>query len=153
MEIHTWNAITSVSNVKTILKLLEQRVINVYPIQFQKEGQLEKVRALIDSGSKVNAMTPAFVARLGLITRVTNVGAKKIDGSPLETYGMASAEFLLQDNLEKVRFFEETFLLADTSVEVVLRMPFLSLGNADFQFGAEKIYLEVVHHCKGPTHY
>ena len=139
MEIHTWNAITSVSNVKTILKLLEQRVINVYPIQFQKEGQLEKVRALIDSGSKVNAMTPAFAARLGLITRATNAGVQKIDGSQLETYGRASAGFLLQDSLEKVQFFEETFLLADTSVEVVLKMPFIFFSNADFQFGAGEL--------------
>ena len=45
------------------------------PAEFQKEGQLEKVRALIDSGSEVNAMTPAFAARLGFITRATNLGA------------------------------------------------------------------------------
>ena len=77
-------------------------------------------------------MTPAFAARLGLITRATNVGAQKIDGSPLETYSMALAGFLLQDSLERVRFFEETFLLADTSVEVVLGMPFHSLAMQTF---------------------
>ncbi len=51
---------------------------------------------------------------------------------------MVSASFLLQDSLGRIRFFEETFLLADTSMEVVLGMPFLALSNADFQFGGEK---------------
>ncbi len=52
---------------------------------------------------------------------------------------MALARFLLQDNLGRVWFFEETFLLADTSMEVALRMPFLALNNVDFQFGAKKL--------------
>ena len=83
-------------------------------------------------------MTPGFAAKIGITPRLTNVGAQKIDGSPLETYNMVSAEFLLQDSLEKVRFFEETFLLANTNMEVVLGMPFLSLSNADFQFNARE---------------
>ena len=33
IEIHTWNAITSVSNVKTILELLEQKTIDAYFLQ------------------------------------------------------------------------------------------------------------------------
>ncbi len=47
---------------------------------------------------------------------------------------MASARFSIQDSLGRVRFFEETFLLADTSMEVVLGMPFLSLSNANVEF-------------------
>ncbi len=38
-------------------------------------------------------MTLAFAAKLGLRPRPTNVGAQKIDGSPLETHGMALARF------------------------------------------------------------
>ena len=79
-------------------------------------------------------MTPAYAAELGLTTRKTSVGAQKIDGLPLETYGMALTRFSVQDSLGRVRFFEETFLLADTSMEVVLGMPFLSLSNADVEF-------------------
>ncbi len=52
---------------------------------------------------------------------------------------MVSASFSLQDSLERVRFFEKTFLLADTSMEVVLGIPILALSNANFQFGAEKL--------------
>ena len=101
-----------------------------YPVQFQ-EGQT-KVKALIDFGSEVNAMTLAYTAQLGLTTWKTSIGAQKINGLPLETYKMVSASFLLQDSLGRARFFDKTFLLANTSIEVVLKMPFLAFNNADF---------------------
>ncbi len=63
-----------------------------YPVQFQGS---QNVKALIDSGSEVNAMTPAYAAELGLTTRKSSVGAQKIDGSSLETYGMVTASFSL----------------------------------------------------------
>ena len=44
-----------------------------YPARFQ--GDQEQVRALLDSGSEVNAMSPAYAERLGLKTWKTNVGA------------------------------------------------------------------------------
>ncbi len=106
-----------------------------YPFQFQAQ----QVKTLIDSGNRVNAMTPAFAAKLSLSTRPTGVGVQKIDGSPLATYGMAVTAILLQDSLGKLWFFEETFLLAETSMKVVLGMPFLAFSNADFQFGAERL--------------
>ncbi len=94
--------------------------------------------ALIDSGSEVNAITPVYAAELGLTTRKTSVGGQKIDGSPPETYDMVSTCFLLQDSLGTIRFFEGTFMLANTSMEVILGMLFLALSNADLQFSAEK---------------
>ncbi len=107
-----------------------------YPVRFQ-EGQ--PIKALINSGNEVNAITSAYAAELGLTTRKTSVGAQKIDGSPLENYNIISASFLLQDSLGRVQFFKETFLLADTSMEVVLGMSFLALNNANFLFSAEKL--------------
>ena len=47
---------------------------------------------------------------------------------------MVLADFQVEDKLGKARFFQETFLLADISAEVVLGMPFLTLSNADVQF-------------------
>lgn len=79
-------------------------------------------------------MTPTFIAKLGLRPRPTNVGIQKIDGLPLETYSMTSAMFLVWDSLERVGFFEKTFLLANTNIELVLKMPFLSLSNANVKF-------------------
>ena len=60
-----------------------------YPIRFQEE----QVRALLNSGSKVNAMNSDYARKLGLKIRRTNIGAKKIDGSALETFGMVIADF------------------------------------------------------------
>ena len=79
-------------------------------------------------------MTPIFGAKLGLFILPTCIGVQKIDGSTLKTYGINIAEFSTQDRLGKMRFFEENFLLADTSMDVVLEMPFLSFSNADVQF-------------------
>ncbi len=78
-------------------------------------------------------MIPVYAAKLGLTSKKTSVKAQKIDGLPLETHGMALARFLFQNCLEMVWFLEETFLQADIFIEMVLRMSFLVLNNADFQ--------------------
>ena len=103
-----------------------------YLLRFQKDTA--GIRALVDLGSEVNAITPAYVAKLGLEVRKTDIRAQKIDSSTLETFGMVLADFQVEDKIERVRFFQETFLLADISAEVVLGMPFLTLSNADVQF-------------------
>ena len=103
-----------------------------YPLRFRKD--IADVRTLIDSGSEVNAMTPAYASKLGLRVRHTDVGAQKIDSSTLQTFGMVLANFQVEDKLGRTWFFQETFLLADISAEVVLGMPFLTFSNADVQF-------------------
>ncbi len=40
----------------------------------------------------------------------------------------------MEDKLGRARFFQETFLVANISVEVVLGMPFLTFSNADVVF-------------------
>ena len=105
-----------------------------YLILFQKN----KVQALINSGSKLNVITPVYAAELGLMTQKTSVWAQKIDGLPLATYNMASARFLIPDSLKRFWFFEKTFLLADTNMEVVLGMSFFSLSNANVEFAELK---------------
>ena len=83
-------------------------------------------------------MIPIYAAKLDFVICKTDIGAQKTDGSALETYGMVIAGFLVQDSLTKVWFFEETFLLANTSMEVVLEMPFLILSDIDIQFAEKK---------------
>ena len=79
-------------------------------------------------------MIPGYALKLGLKICPTNVEGQKIDGSTLEMFEMVLARFQVEDTLEGARFFQETFLLADLSVEVVLRMPFLTVNNADIKF-------------------
>ena len=108
-----------------------------YPVWFQEDQ--EQVKVLLDSGNKVNAMSPAYAKKLGLKTWKTNVGAQKIDGSALETFGMVIADFQVEDKGGRPRIFQETFLVADTIFEVVLEMFFLKISNANVAFGEETL--------------
>ena len=76
---------------------LKMRVLNkvpctCYPVQFCKDKG-KNVLALLDSESKVNAITPDHTAHLSLKIRMTDVGVQKIDRSSLATYGMVIAAF------------------------------------------------------------
>ena len=54
-------------------------------------------------------------------------------------FGMVLASFQVEDTLGRARFFQETFLLADLSIEVVLGMPFLTLSNTNIQFAQKEL--------------
>ena len=113
-----------------------------YPVRFRRkndEDEDKDVRALIDSGSEVNAMHPAYATKLGLRARKIDVGAQKIDGSHLDTFGMVIADCSVKDKLGRVRFFQETFLLPNIGLEVVLGMLFLTFSKADIQFAERKL--------------
>ena len=74
-----------------------------YPMQFRKDkGAI--IQALIDLGSKVNAMTPAYIAKLDFKICPTNVEAQKIDSSLVKTFGMVITGFQVEDKLGRVRF-------------------------------------------------
>ena len=84
-------------------------------------------------------MTPAYAKQLGFRTQETDVRAQKIDSSLLATYGMVIATFQVINKLGRTRFFQKTFLLADTTIEVVLGMPFLTLSNVNIQFAEKEL--------------
>ena len=101
-----------------------------YPIQFQEK----QVRALLDSGSKVNAMNSDYAWKLELKIQKTNIRAQKIDGSALETFGIVIVDFQVENKASRPRFFQETFLMIDTKFEMILEMPFLKISNVDMSF-------------------
>lgn len=70
-----------------------------YLVQFKRNYN---IKALLDSRSKINAMTLAYATELGLRPRATNVNIQEIDGSALEIYVMISASFSLQDRQKRV---------------------------------------------------
>ena len=63
-----------------------------------------------------------------------DVEVQKINSTTLDTYGMVVAAFSVTDKANRVKFFEETFLVANVSLEVVFKMPFLTLNGADVNF-------------------
>ena len=98
-----------------------------------------EVQALIDSRNEDNAMAPAYTKKLGLRVQKTDVGTQKIDGSPLKTYSIVIVGFQIQNKFGKTRFFQKTFLIADTSMEVVLGMPFLALSKVEVDFAKKEV--------------
>lgn len=98
-----------------------------------------EVRALIESESNVNGMVLGFALDLGLSIWKTNIGAQKIDGSLFRTHKIAIAIFFISDKLRKIWFFKEISLFADTSIEVVLRMPLLSFNNINNNFKVREL--------------
>ena len=89
---------------------------------------------LLDSKSKVNTIYPIFAKELSLSIRPTDVGTQKINGTTLDTYEMVVANFLMIDKANQVIFFEEIFLIANISLEVVFVILFLILSSANVDF-------------------
>ena len=106
-----------------------------YPVQFQGD----KIQALTNSGTKINKITSIFAVKLSFVTQKTDIGTQKLDGLLLATYEMVLAGFSIQDKFGKIWFFEKTFLLAETSMVIVLRMLFFTFSNTDVQFGEKKL--------------
>lgn len=82
---------------------------------------------------------PVYILEQGFRVYCINVKVKKIDGSILKTFRIVLASFQIKNKLWRARFFEETFLLADISMEIVLQMPFFILSNVDIKFNKKKL--------------
>lgn len=75
-----------------------------------------------------------FATRLSFHICKTNVGAKKIDGSKLETYEIVITSFQVDDNDKKFCVFEDTVLLANIGLNVTFEISFLTLKNIKVSF-------------------
>lgn len=100
------------------------------PITFKKKSVL----ALFDLYNEVNAICPTFTKELGFFVRSTDVDAHKIDGTMLNTYEIVVVAFSMTDKVNWVKFFEENFLVANISLEVVFGRSFLTLSSVDIDF-------------------
>ena len=129
---------TGASRKAPKLRVLDKVSCIYYPIQFCKDKGKDTL-ALLNSESKVNAITSAYVAHLSLKVGLTNVGMQKIDGFSVATYGIVIAAFQIVNKLGRSRFFQETFLLTDISMKVVLGMFFPTLNNVNVQFAEKEL--------------
>ena len=48
---------------------------------------------------------------------------------------MVITDFQMEDKGGRPRFFQEIFLVVDTQFEVILKMLFMKISNADISFG------------------
>ena len=63
------------ANKKAPEVVLDRAPYIYYLLQFQKDKKSAIIWALIDSGSEINAMTPAYAKQLGFRIRKTDVEA------------------------------------------------------------------------------
>ena len=134
----TFLLLTNASREAPKMRVLDKVPCICYPVQFRKDKGKD-ILALLDSKSKINAMTPVHAAHLGLKVKVSNVGMQKIVGSLLAIYSMVIITFQVVNKLVCSWFCQETFLLADIDMEVVSGMLFLTLNNANVQFAEKKL--------------
>lgn len=118
-------------------------------VKFQKD-KFRDLLTLINLKSEVNAMLPAYTKKLGLEIWKTNVSTQKIDELTLKIFRMVIASFEVEDKFEKAYFFQKTFLMANSSMEVILEMLFFSFSNADIFFIDKELFLrtppQIRHH-------
>ena len=84
-------------------------------------------------------MALLYASKLGFKTWKTDMGAQKIDSLLLKTFKIVMPSFQIIDTLFMAQFFQETFLLANTSMKMVLRMFFFTLNNTNIQFTEKKL--------------
>lgn len=84
-------------------------------------------------------MKPSFAMKLGFRICKTDVSAQKIDRSRMETDKMIIALFQVVNKNKNSCFLEETFSMADSSMDVVFRMLFISLSNVEVNLNNRKL--------------
>ena len=75
----------------------------------------------------------------GLSIRPTDVRAQKIDGITLDTHRMVVTAFSVVKKANRIKFFEEIFLVANVSPKVVLEILFLTMSGADVNFSGREL--------------
>lgn len=93
-----------------------------------------EILALINFRNKIYAINFFYAAKLGLQVQKFDVSAQKINNFFLEICNIVIIIFQIFDKFAYLEFFQETFLLADISMNGVFGMPILILRNADIQF-------------------
>ena len=93
---------------------------------------------LFDSERENNAIYPLFAKELGLPIGPINVRAQKTDSITLNIYEIVVTAFLVTNKANQIRFFKKSFLIANFSLEVVFKMFFLTISNANIIFLGRK---------------
>lgn len=69
-----------------------ERILSILYLMHFKKDQIN-IQAFLDLGSKINAMTPVYMARLALKVQTIDVKVQKIYGFILKIFGIVLASF------------------------------------------------------------
>lgn len=120
-------------------KEILEKILCIYYLFCVYNDKKNKVKALINSKNKVNAITLIYVAKLCLKICYTNVKAQKIENFSLEIFKMVLANFKVENKQSHIWYFQKTFLLADVSLKMILEIFFFILSNANIFFQEKKL--------------
>lgn len=75
-----------------------------------------------------------YTTKIGFLYRKIDAGIFKIDNSALAMSGIVIATFLIYDKDKKNRFFKKSYLLANISVNIILKIILSNLSNRNIKF-------------------
>lgn len=107
------------------------KILWIYYLFCFYKNKKHKRQTLINSGRKINVMTPAYLLKLGLKIWHTNIEVQKIDTSIFKIFKMVQTSFQVENKFKKALFFQKSFLLADISMNKIFKMKFLTFSNAN----------------------
>ena len=82
-----------------------KKIVRVLCIYYLIQFREKKVRALFNSGNKINAINLNFAHKLGFYIQKTSVRAQKINSSTLKIFKIVIANFQIKDKVNKLKFF------------------------------------------------
>lgn len=115
-----------------------------------------EVQAFFNLNNEVNKIILVFAFKLGPKVWYANIGAQKIDNSTFEIFEIILTSFRIKDKLGKAYFFQELLLLANTNIEVMLKMFFLIFNNTNIWFTEKKLFRDFTWQpksCLSPNKY
>lgn len=94
---------------------------------------------LSSSNNKSGSLGPSSEAKIAL--KVTQLAPELVPvyNIALETNKIVIARLLLQNKLGRIWFFEETYLFANSSIKIVLKIVFFTLSNINIWFIKKKL--------------
>lgn len=81
--------------------VLERVFYIYYSIQFKKD----KVKTLINSGSKVNAILSGYTSKLGLKFHFIDVRTQKMNSSTFKRFDIVIGSFQIEDKPDRPQYF------------------------------------------------
>lgn len=91
-------------------------------------------------GSEINIIHLNSAKKLDFPVYKIILGVQKIDDLKLDTFCMIIIFFLMEDKEKRFHFIEETFLLADITIDITPIMAFCTLSNVKSDFLSCHIY-------------
>lgn len=127
----------TIINKEAKLALLLKYILYMYYLVYFKKDLL-KIQTLFDFDYVFNAITIAYAKKLGFQICKTNVEAQKIVSFSLIIYKIVITRFQVLDQLARACFYQKIFLLSNINKNIILKLIFLTLNNANILFTNQK---------------